>query len=104
MIAKRLERDLDLHGSTRVVITRGGDDFGTEKLGDKHLVGSLIVSEAHSAALFGDCRTAKNRANEILLSTEDADFLADAAFVGRERIFDFSNDCLRYAINFSRLK
>lgn len=51
-----------------------------EKHGDKNLGASLFVWDAHTAALFGDCRTAKQRAPKVLTLSENNNLLADAAF------------------------
>jgi len=61
----------------------------SEKHKEKDLATGLLVWEAHTAALFSDCKTAKQRVNEVLPLTKNNIFLADAAFVlaicGEER-------------------
>ncbi len=60
-----------------------------EKYGEKELPAALAAWDAHTGALFGDCKTAKQRAGEVLSMTENNIFLADAAFAlamcGEER-------------------
>ncbi len=61
----------------------------SEKYGEKDLAAGLLVWDAHTAALFGDCKTAKQRVNEVLPLTENNILLPDAAFAlaicGEER-------------------
>ncbi len=51
----------------------------SEKYGDANLVHELLAWNAFTAAMFGDCRIAKQRANEVLPIAENINFLATSA-------------------------
>lgn len=51
-----------------------------EKYGEKNLGASLFAWDAHTAALFGDCPTVKQRAPQVTTFSENSNLLADAAF------------------------
>ncbi len=50
-----------------------------EKRGEKNMGASIVVGNAHTAALFGACRTAKQRAAQVLTLSENNSLLSDAA-------------------------
>lgn len=50
------------------------------KYGERNLGDQVFVWDARTGALFGDCRTAKQRANKVLSLTENNISVTDAAF------------------------